>query len=45
MVYVYHSLKNKRETHMMGTEEDTASEEGTPQVCAHKHPPKTGLLR
>ncbi|XP_061221321.1 ribosomal oxygenase 2 isoform X3 [Neopsephotus bourkii] len=31
MVYVYHSLKNKRETHMMGTEEDTPSEEGTPQ--------------
>ncbi|KAM9020489.1 ribosomal oxygenase 2 isoform 5-T5 [Ara ararauna] len=37
MVYVYHSLKNKRETHMMGTEDDTASEEGTPQVCALKH--------
>ncbi|KAM9567964.1 ribosomal oxygenase 2 isoform 2-T2 [Guaruba guarouba] len=37
MVYVYHSLKNKRETHMMGTEDDTANEEGTPQVCALKH--------
>ncbi|KAK2516840.1 Mina [Columba guinea] len=31
MVYVYHSLKNRRETHMMGTEDDTASEEGTTQ--------------
>ncbi|NXI57611.1 RIOX2 oxygenase, partial [Chloroceryle aenea] len=31
MVYVYHSLKNKRETHMMGTEDDTTSEEGTAQ--------------
>lgn len=29
MVYVYHSLKNRRETHMMGTEDD--SEEGTSQ--------------
>ncbi|XP_064008305.1 ribosomal oxygenase 2 isoform X4 [Pogoniulus pusillus] len=31
MVYVYHSLKNRREMHMMGTEDDTASEEGTAQ--------------
>ncbi|XP_050189601.1 ribosomal oxygenase 2 isoform X1 [Myiozetetes cayanensis] len=31
MVYVYHSLKNRRDTHMMGTEDDTASEDGTSQ--------------
>ncbi|XP_053825906.1 ribosomal oxygenase 2 isoform X1 [Vidua macroura] len=31
MVYVYHSLKNRRETHMMGTEDDTASEDGLAQ--------------
>ncbi|XP_013042432.3 ribosomal oxygenase 2 isoform X1 [Anser cygnoides] len=32
MVYVYHSLKNRRETHMMGTEDDdTTSEEGVSQ--------------
>ncbi|KAM9628749.1 ribosomal oxygenase 2 isoform 6-T6 [Morphnus guianensis] len=31
MVYVYHSLKNRRETHMMGREDDTTSEEGTSQ--------------
>ncbi|XP_025939155.1 ribosomal oxygenase 2 isoform X3 [Apteryx rowi] len=31
MVYVYHSLKNRRETHMMGAEDDAASEEGTSQ--------------
>ncbi|XP_027554178.1 ribosomal oxygenase 2 isoform X1 [Neopelma chrysocephalum] len=30
MVYVYHSLKNRRDTHMMGTD-DTASEDGTAQ--------------
>lgn len=23
MIYIYHSLKNKRETHMMGSEEET----------------------
>ncbi|XP_046796045.1 ribosomal oxygenase 2 isoform X2 [Gallus gallus] len=33
MVYVYHSLKNRRETHMMGTEDDdTGSEEGAAQA-------------
>uniref|UniRef100_A0A8B9ZJI5 Bifunctional lysine-specific demethylase and histidyl-hydroxylase n=1 Tax=Anas platyrhynchos TaxID=8839 RepID=A0A8B9ZJI5_ANAPL len=32
MVYVYHSLKNRRETHMMGTEDDDATtEEGMSQ--------------
>ncbi|XP_017932625.1 ribosomal oxygenase 2 isoform X3 [Manacus vitellinus] len=30
MVYVYHSLRNRRDTHMMGTD-DTASEDGTAQ--------------
>ncbi|NWR56805.1 RIOX2 oxygenase, partial [Bucorvus abyssinicus] len=30
MVYVYHSLKNRRETHMMGTD-DSTSEEGSSQ--------------
>ncbi|XP_021257474.1 ribosomal oxygenase 2 isoform X3 [Numida meleagris] len=36
MVYVYHSLKNRRETHMMGTEDDdTASEEGAAQQTPH----------
>lgn len=34
---MYHSLKNRRETHMMGTEDDTASEEGTTQVCSRSH--------
>lgn len=38
MVYVYHSLKNRRETHMMGTEDDTASEDGLAQVCSAKTP-------
>ncbi|XP_067402365.1 ribosomal oxygenase 2 isoform X2 [Emydura macquarii macquarii] len=28
MVYIYHSLKNRRERHMMGNEDDDASEEG-----------------
>lgn len=28
---------------MMGTEDDTASEEGTAQVCSHKHTPKATL--
>lgn len=23
MIYIYHSIKNKRETHMMGSEEET----------------------
>lgn len=40
MVYVYHSLKNRRETHMMGTEDDTASEDGLAQVCSCKDTPK-----
>lgn len=40
MVYVYNSLKNRRETHMMGTEDDTASEDGLAQVCSCKHTPK-----
>ncbi|XP_062453091.1 ribosomal oxygenase 2 isoform X3 [Rhea pennata] len=31
MVYVYHSLKNRRETHMMGAEDDAAIKEGTSQ--------------
>ncbi|KAJ7424304.1 Bifunctional lysine-specific demethylase and histidyl-hydroxylase MINA [Pitangus sulphuratus] len=31
VVYVYHSLKNRRDTHMMGTEDDTSSEDGTSQ--------------
>ncbi|XP_051630754.1 ribosomal oxygenase 2-like isoform X1 [Manacus candei] len=30
MVYVYHSLRNRRDTPMMGTD-DTASEDGTAQ--------------
>lgn len=25
MIYIYHSLKNKRDTHMMGSEEETES--------------------
>ncbi|OXB59853.1 hypothetical protein ASZ78_009309 [Callipepla squamata] len=36
MVYVYHSLRNRRETHMMGTEDDdTASMEGAAQQTPH----------
>uniref|UniRef100_A0A803YIP5 Bifunctional lysine-specific demethylase and histidyl-hydroxylase n=1 Tax=Meleagris gallopavo TaxID=9103 RepID=A0A803YIP5_MELGA len=36
MVYVYHSLKNRRETHMMGTDDDdTGSEEGAAQQTPH----------
>ncbi|KAJ7416483.1 Bifunctional lysine-specific demethylase and histidyl-hydroxylase MINA [Willisornis vidua] len=38
MVYVYHSLKNRRETHMMGTEDDTASEGGTAQTHGLRFP-------
>ncbi|XP_064008304.1 ribosomal oxygenase 2 isoform X3 [Pogoniulus pusillus] len=38
MVYVYHSLKNRREMHMMGTEDDTASEEGTAQAHGLRFP-------
>ncbi|XP_054021894.1 ribosomal oxygenase 2 [Dryobates pubescens] len=37
MVYVYHSLRNRRETHMMGTEDDT-SEEGTVQTHGLRFP-------
>ncbi|NWX88408.1 RIOX2 oxygenase, partial [Nothoprocta ornata] len=38
MVYVYHSLKNRRETHMMGAEDDAASEEGTSQTHGLRFP-------
>ncbi|XP_039913146.1 ribosomal oxygenase 2 isoform X2 [Hirundo rustica] len=38
MVYVYHSLKNRRETHMMGTEDDTASEDGLAQTHGLRFP-------
>ncbi|XP_039246905.1 ribosomal oxygenase 2-like isoform X2 [Pipra filicauda] len=36
MVYVYHSLRNRRDTPMVGTD-DTASEDGTAQVCSCRH--------
>ncbi|XP_064496369.1 ribosomal oxygenase 2-like [Pseudopipra pipra] len=36
MVYGYHSLRNRRDTPMMGTD-DTASEDGTAQVCSCRH--------
>ncbi|KAM8820909.1 ribosomal oxygenase 2 [Eudromia elegans] len=38
MVYVYHSLKNRRETHMMGAEDDAASEEGTSRTHGLRFP-------
>ncbi|XP_039246851.1 LOW QUALITY PROTEIN: ribosomal oxygenase 2-like [Pipra filicauda] len=36
MVYVYHSLRNRRDTPTVGTD-DTASEDGTAQVCSCRH--------
>uniref|UniRef100_A0A8C8RAJ8 Bifunctional lysine-specific demethylase and histidyl-hydroxylase n=1 Tax=Pelusios castaneus TaxID=367368 RepID=A0A8C8RAJ8_9SAUR len=38
MVYVYHSLKNRRERHMMGNEDDDTSEEGISETHGLRFP-------
>ncbi|XP_075765129.1 ribosomal oxygenase 2 isoform X2 [Pelodiscus sinensis] len=38
MVYVYHSLKNRRERHMMGNEDDDISEDGISETHGLRFP-------